>query len=249
MLLPEIRKRMIEMKEAVTFQEKDWKYPDLEIVASEVACFVHNHKSFLGDLNTFMRNSSTWWKNGVENSEFQKWLSKYIPVPKKAPTDKQQFASLLTAVKDVCKIPEEWNKMRGLIPEKIYEIHFAKKHIGATIGFGVQVSIFNEPVIYNPVTDHEDDGKRKTVDAGSWNGTYGEFAEVKFQPDGFQIKEFGYLHLLEEKLNVHKIDHRIYLVTFDQATTFVKGMLENKGLLPKGSRFHILGPQDIVACN
>lgn len=234
------------MMRIIEFHKSDWEYPDLEAVASDIAQFIHNRKSFLPDLNTFMRISSQWWKRNKEKSEFQKWRSGYILNPKKVAPDKLQFAELLTKILDTCQNEDDWNKMRGLIPEKIFELFFSAKHLNADKGFGVVVSINQERVIYQPQSLEEGDGRRQTVDAGSWDGTYGEFAEVKFQPDGFQRKEFGYLHLLEERLGAHSIDHRIYLVTFDKEINFVRRMLEARGLLPVDSRFRILGREDII---
>lgn len=234
------------MTEVIKFEAKDWPYPDLEEPALNLARFIHNHRSFLEILTTFMRVSAPWWRNGVENSRFQEWVQGIIPNRKKAASDMLQFVDLMHEIKTACTTPDEWDKMRGIIPEKLFEIYFLRKHVKAAKEFGAQVLVYDQPVIYRYLDGQEQERTRKTVDAGSWDGERGEFVEVKFQPDAFQKKDIGYLECLEEKLEQHSIINTIFLVTFDNNTDFVRRMLESKDLLSKESKFLILSGEDIT---
>jgi len=234
------------MKVEIEFHSSDWKHPQLESVAESIAQYIFKYKRSIGDLNSFMRVSGDWWKKGIHKSEFQRWISAYIPNRKKGAADKLKFAKLLDELMNICETEKDWDKMRGLIPEKIFERHFSEKHKSVTTGYGVVVSINQVKVLYKPQVSNEEDGFRRTVDAGSWDGQYGEFVEVKFQPEGFTVKEFGYLQLLENKLDAAGADHQIYLVAFDDPD-FMKRRLMQRGLLRENSRFKLLGHQDIIS--
>ena len=234
------------MKVEIEFHPSDWKQPQLESVAESVALYIFKYKRSIEDLNSFMRVSGDWWRKDIHKSMFQRWISAFIPNRKKVAADKLEFADLLEEVMDVCETVEQWEKMRGLIPEKIFEKYFSEKHKFATTGFGVVVAINQAKVLYRPEVITDGDGNRQTVDAGSWNGHYGEFVEVKFQPEGFKEKEFGYLRLLENRLDKAGADHQIFLVAFDDPD-FMKRQLIYKGYLKEDTRFKLLGHQDIIS--
>lgn len=232
--------------DVISFEVKDWVYPNLEPVAKDLALFIHRHKSLMGDLNSFMRISSTWWRNGKQTEMFNIWRNGYVPNPKRTTPDKIQLAEKLQIVKNVCETQEDWNKMRGLIPEKVFEIYFNHKHGSYTREYGAQVLIHGQRVSYKKPQNDGTTASRITVDAGSWDGTCGEFVEVKFQPEGFNETDLGYLNLLEEKLMHHDINHCIFLVSFDKDISYVKSRLEGKSLLPTDSKFKILGPEEFL---
>lgn len=238
---------MTSSADVISFKVLDWEYPDLEAVAEDLALFIHKHKSLIGDLNSFMRISSTWWRDGVQTKNFNSWKNGYIPNRKRATPDKIQLAEKLQTVKENCETQEEWNTMRGLIPEKVFEVYFNHKHRGDTRAYGALVLIHGEGIRYNGLQNDKTTISRSTVDAGSWDGAYGEFVEIKFQPEGFKETDIGYLNLLEEKLVHHDIDHCIYLVSFDKDISYVRRCLVGKNLISVDSKFKVLGPEEFVA--
>ncbi|MBO0588899.1 hypothetical protein [Sporosarcina sp. E16_8] len=233
------------MKATIEFHPSDYEHPHLDKVAELIAIHTYKYKGRINDLNSFMRVSGDWWKKGIQNSMLQKWANAFIPNRRKAAPDKNEFVSLIEQIFIVCQSEDEWNKMRGLIPEKIFESYFSKRHVPAQIGYGVIVAINQVKVLYRPKIVLDGDGNRQTVDAASWNGEFGEFVEVKFQPDAFGKKEFGYLELLEGELDQAKVEHQILLVSFDDAD-FIKRMLVQKGLLRVNTRFKTMGHEEII---
>ena len=226
----------------IDFVPSDYPSPHLEEAAEPIASFVHGSVSLLPELNTFMRLTG--------NENFRRtadiWLNQFIRNRRKESPDKIHLADLLRNVLSVVADLSEWNELRGILAEKVFEGYFKEKHTGKLMGYGVIVRIDGRKVIYSPLTTKEDDGRRRTVDAGSWDGDFGEFAEVKFSPEGFGTKELGYLKLLEKRLDDVNVSHQIYLVSFDD-NDITQGRLQRKGLLEDPSRFEILGLQDIQA--
>lgn len=225
----------------IEFLPSDHRYPHLEMVAEDIAYFIHTSKSLLGELNTFMRvtGGDDYKYNG------DKWLNTFVGNKKRQAPDKLRLADLLRNSLNVSQNLEEWKKMRGYIPEKIYEQFFQREYPHTLLGFGVKVSIDGKIVIYSPVSQAADDGPRRTVDAGSWSGDFGVFTEVKFRPDGFGAKEFGYLNLLEKELDHVNVNHQIFLVSFDDGLLTRRHLIQ-KGLLSDITRFKVLGREDIV---
>lgn len=136
--------------------------------------------------------------------------------------------------------------MRGLIPEKLYERHFSKVHEGRNIGFGKKVNINGQDIIYEPDVSTQDDHKRQSIDAGSWDGTNGEFVEVKFQPTAFKVKDIGYLNLLEKSLDQYGIQHRIKLLTFDNVEV-TRQLLLAERLISQNTRFEIISHESFLS--
>lgn len=229
------------MRAIIEFHPSDIEHPIFEELAELIAKHTYRYKGRINDLNTFMRVSGG--RNHL--SMARTWINAFVTNRKKAAADKLEFVTLLERMFVVCKNQEEWNKMRGLIPEKIFEKYFSEKHEHATIGYGVIVAINQVEVLYRPNNFEEGDGNRQTVDAGSWNGDCGEFAEVKFQPQAFGKKEFGYLELLETQLNNAEVEHQILLVSFDDAE-FIKRKLIQKGFLKEDTKYKVLGHNDII---
>jgi len=237
------------MTNKIEFEPSDWPTPHLEPTAHKIAVFLHTYKSKIIDFNTFMRISGTW-KMIDYVPKLQKWISGIMPRPKKAATDTREMIALIEQIFSVCNNDDDWGKIRGLIAEKVFEIFFSKRHPnGVKIGYGVKVKINSQEVKYRPNSNfnsgQDSDGPRQTVDAGSWDSLFGEFVEVKFNPEAFHTKDINYLKLLESTLNHAMIRHQIYLVTFDDPD-LIKNKLKQIGLLNHTSRFKLLGKSEIL---
>lgn len=91
----------------------------------------------------------------------------------------------------------------------------------------MKVLINGKPVLYRPrnpfETKENSDGNRQTVDAGFWDGSIGEFAEIKLQPNAFRTKDINYLKLLASELKRNDILYSIFLVALGN-----KDLIEKK---------------------
>lgn len=229
----------------VTFLPSDWEHKKLEGLAEDISAHVWAGRGRIIDLNNFLKKSGKW-QLGKHQDHLQKWKSVYLGRnPKKAAHDKIIFTRLIESIFITCSSQDDWLKMRGLIPEKLYERHFSSIHKGKAMGFGKKVNINGKDVIYQPTIITEDDRKRQSIDAGAWDGTFGEFVEIKFQPTAFRIKDIGYLNLLERKLDEEDIRHIIKLLTFDEVKT-TKNLLIAENLLSEDTRFDIISHESFM---
>lgn len=237
------------MGNQVEFSSSDWSVPHLEPIALEIAEFLHNYKSKVSEFNTFMRISGNW-NMSTYQQHLERWIAGIMPRPKKAAADTKQMTILIRKIFQACSDDNDWKKARGLIAEKVFEIYFNKKHAPEVQkGYGAIVKINKKEIKYRPSKSYENaynsDLPRQTVDAGSWDGGYGEFAEVKFNPEAFHTKDINYLKLLQKELEQTIISHQIFLVSFDD-TNLIRGKLEQIGLLNDAENFTLLNQTEIL---
>lgn len=213
--------------DTVRFVKSDFSYPHLEEAASEIASFLYEYRSpvIVRTFIEFMRvNIRITLKNYKPFTD--KFFSKVIKNRRKAPPDLLQLEKLCNRLFEACESDDEIIKMRGLIPEKLFGMIFEKRHYGknCNIGYGAKVLINGKVIEYQPKkpfkTEDDSDQPRKTIDAGFWDGDFGEFVEIKLSPLAFQTKEIKYLKLLESELQKDDLPHTIFLVA-----------LENKDLI------------------
>lgn len=116
--------------EKVTFEKSDYDYPHLEKVATEIASFLERSSPYI--FNIFIDFMRTNIKFTVRNykSEVQRWFSVLIKNPKTAPPDILKLEYLCKRFLEVCQTDDEIGKMRGLVPEKLFELVFKKRHEG-----------------------------------------------------------------------------------------------------------------------
>lgn len=225
----------------ITFEPSDIKRLTLEALAKEIATAVLKYRSRIVDITAFLKRSG----NTLDTySKFYKmWSSQFNK--RKHPADVLEFSSLLGEIGTVCTNDSDWQKLRGLLAESLFEPYFEKKHAGSVRGYGVIVLIDGEPVLYRPEVITDTDRNRQSIDAGAWNGEQGEFVEVKFSPSAFQEKDINYLKLLEKSLEDKDVEHKIVLATFDDII-ITKGELVSKNLIDGSSKFEIIGQEDFI---
>lgn len=235
----------------IVFEESDYKYPRLEPLAEEIADFLIKFRSKFKDFCEFMRISSTWTLTNY-NPRLERWASTYVGPKKRAAADSIKLAELTSNIFDVCKTQDDINKIRGLIPEKIFERVFDDRHSNkeCNIDYGVKVKVDGELVIYSTSeiyeTPEDSNKTRVTVDAGFWDGEEGEFIEIKFNPEAFHTKDINYLRELSKKLTSKNLEYCIYLVSFgDKSLTKYK--LESLGLWELDNEFVLLGRDEIFS--
>ncbi|WP_432702218.1 hypothetical protein [Lysinibacillus sphaericus] len=226
----------------ITFQDSDFNKKALTILAEKIAENVRKSIGRITKLNEFLKKSGNWVV-GNHKASLERWKSFVLGRrPKKAAADVVEFVDLIESIFSVCTCQDDWLKMRGLIPEKLFEPYFQSKNSGKLVGFGVNVLINGNKVHYKPNTADS----RQTVDAGSWDENFGEFVEIKFQPTAFQEKDIGYLTLLESQLDNNNIPHKIKLLTFDDVSTTRK-LLIAENLIADNTRFEILSHESFLA--
>lgn len=225
----------------ITFEPSDKPIPHLETLAKDIATAVFKYRNRRYELDRFLRHTGNTLTNF--QSYFNRWSETYKK--KTTPADEREFAELLGRISTECTSDEEWQKLRGVIAEKIFEPYFSKKHNGSDIGFGVKILINNEAVIYEPKISTETDKRRQSVDAGAWDSKKGEFAEVKFNPEIFEEKDINYLKHLEKKLNDSLVSHTILIVSFSEMVV-TKNALVSKGLISVDHTFKIIGPDEFM---
>lgn len=233
----------------ITFEESDYEYPHLEVVADEIASFLYESSSYIFNIFIdFMRTSINFRVDNYK-SLVQKWFSVPIKNRKNAAPDILKLEEICECFFEVCQTDEEITKMRGLVPEKLFELIFEKRHTGkdCTIGYGVKVLIDGKTILYRPekpfVPENDSDGNRQTVDAGFWDGSVSEFAEVKLQPCAFQTKDVKYLKLLADELNGNNIPYTIFLVALGDKD-LIRKKLQRLDLINKVSEEFILIGKD-----
>lgn len=235
--------------EQVTFEKSDYEYPDLEVVAVKIANFLYTHKSKLKDFSEFMRVSGSCNMDNYK-SFVQRWSSGYVGRQKKAAPDTIKLAELASEFFNVCKSNDDIKKIRGLVPEKLFERIFEERHNGVecNIGYGSKVIVAGSAVIYiaSDVKETPDDSdkNRRTVDAGFWDGENGEFVEIKFSPEAFHTKDINYLRLLSDRLATNQLNYSIYLVCLDHKNN-TKRKLERLGLWQGENEFILIGRDEI----
>lgn len=207
---------------SITFSPSDYSYPNLEPLADDIANFLYKHKSKIADFCELMRISGNWDKSNYKNQLLRWESSKVGRRRKNAAADTLQLIDYCHSFFDICTNKQEIDKMRGLVPEKLVEKIFSLRYKDKSyedMGFGVVVNINNQPIEYHcrsPYSNQEDsDGYRQSVDAGVWDGSIGEFAEVKFRPQAFHTKDIKYLQLLASSLSSKGINYQIFLICFD----------------------------------
>lgn len=136
----------------ITFEKSDYESPHLEVVADEIASFLYESSSYIFNIFIdFMRTSINFRVDNYK-SLVQKWFSVPIKNRKKAAPDILKLEELCECFFEVCQTNEEITKMRGLVPEKLFELIFEKRHNGkdCTIGYGVKVLINGKAILYRP---------------------------------------------------------------------------------------------------
>lgn len=235
----------------ISFEKSDYEYPDLEPVADEIASFLYESSSYILDMFIeFMRTSD---KVSLSNYKTfaQKWFS-FIKNRKKAASDIVKLEELCHLFFEVCNKESEVKKMRGLVPEKLFERVFKKRHSGkdCSIGYGVKVLINGNPIVHRPLNTFENkndsDKNRQTVDAGFWDGNAGEFAEIKLQPHAFQTKDIKYLRVLADELCNNSISHTIFLVALGNKD-LIRHKLTRLGLIGEenSNEFTLIGKDEL----
>lgn len=233
----------------IQFCHSDYPYPNLEPTAKKIAEFLFTYRSQFRPFCEFMRISSTWTLDNYK-TKLQKWSQAIAPNRKKAAPDTLQLINLTHEFFSVCQNEEDRKKMRGLVPEKLFEKVFSLRHSGkkGVFGYGVMVVVDGKPVKYIPSFSYkkEDDSDvyRQTVDAGFWDGKVGEFAEVKFSPEAFHTKDIKYLQLLANELNTAGLNYSILLVSFDNKE-LIRFKLQRLGLWKKEDSFYLIGRDEL----
>lgn len=204
--------------ERINFYESDWPNEKLENYAREIADFLYKNKGQLEHFNNLMLISSSWSKANYAN-QLQGWTAIRRRRKKIAAPDTEQLIRLVKGFFEICESNEEIRKLRGLVPEKLLEKIFNDRYVGTVCktGYGKGVALDGRELKYEcpaPFETAEDcDKNRQSVDAGMWDGTYGEFVEVKFSPQAFQTKDINYLRFLAEELKAGSVEHAIFLVS------------------------------------
>lgn len=233
----------------VQFLPSDHPCPHLEPTAKRIADFLFTYKSQFKDFCEFMRISSTWTLHNYKE-KLQRWSNGKVPNRKKAAPDTLKLIELTREFFEVCQNEDDRKKMRGLVPEKLFEKVFGLRHIckKGVFGYGVMVVVDGKEVKYIPSSPYvkvdDSDVYRQTVDAGFWDGETGEFAEVKFSPEAFHTKDIKYLQVLTNELQVNELNHAIFLVCFDQKE-LIRFKLQRLGLWEKSEPFFLIGRDEL----
>ncbi|HLQ82709.1 MAG TPA: hypothetical protein VK121_02525 [Pseudogracilibacillus sp.] len=239
--------------ERIRFEQSDFYNEHLDIEARKIARFLYNSSQYI--LERFLE-LMRWIKkyDGYQNI-LQRWLSYLIPKRKNATQDLLDLEAHCYNFFKACQNKEDFLKMRGLVPEKLFEIIFDKRHQGKHChkDYGVKVIVDNHPVLYRPKESeqfecsNDSNGPRQTVDGGFWDGKLGEFVEIKLQPEGFHTKEINYLKLLAETLKSKNLNHRIYFISLGNKE-IIKNKLERSGvsLTSEHEQFILIDKKDLL---
>lgn len=229
--------------ERIKFEPSDFPQPHLEPTAQRIASFLYESSSMI--IDRFLDLMARITKLENHKNFLQRWFAQIIKSPKKAPQDLLDLQKYCYEFFNVCKNEEDVRKMRGLVPEKLFEIVFKKRHIGkvCNIDYGVKVIIDDEPVLYRPKknqvfeckSNQDKNGPRQTVDGGFWDGEIGEFVEIKLQPHTFKTEDVNYLNTLVDEMLIKKMSYQIYLVAFGNRE-LIEVRLKRLGLLQKTSK-------------
>lgn len=225
----------------ITFAPSDRPVPHLEVLATDIKDAVFKYRNRRYELARFLRHTGNTLI--TYQRHYDRWSITYKQ--KKTPADERKFAELLGRIGAECTSDEDWQKLRGIIAEKLFEPYFIEKHLGSDIGFGVQVLINSTPVIYQPQIRTNTDKRRQSIDAGAWDTKRGEFAEIKFNPEIFEEKDINYLKHLEQQLNVSSVPHTILVVSFSDPV-ITKNALLSKNLIDASSKFVMIGPDEFM---
>lgn len=225
----------------ITFARSDRPVPHLEALAIDIKDAVFKYRNRRYELDRFLRHTGNTLT--TYQRHYDRWSITYKQ--KKTPADERQFAELLGRIGAECASDEEWQKLRGVIAEKLFEPYFIEKHLDSDFGFGVQVLINGTPAIYQPQIRTNTDRRRQSVDAGAWDTINGEFAEIKFNPEIFEEKDINYLKYLEEQLDANSVPHQIIVVSFSDPV-ITKNALISKNLIDSSSKFVMIGPDEFM---
>ncbi len=237
----------------ISFKDSDYRYPHLENKADEIANFIKSSKFIMQLFLELMQATVS-----IDHEKYKTFLPGYfkrlIKNRKTEAPDVLKFEELAYEFFSVCNSKEEVLKMRGLVPEKVFEDIFQQRHKekSCRIGFGVSVWIDGEKVVYDPERPYEDrkdsDVFRQTVDGAYWDGNFGEFAEIKLKPESFKTKDIGYLRKLSGKLGAKDINFIIFLVAFGNKDLIYR-QLVRLGLSSKveelESEFNLVGIHEL----
>ncbi|HEF5063590.1 TPA: hypothetical protein SAQ65_002580 [Bacillus cereus] len=234
----------------VNFRRTDYSYPLLEPAADKIADFLYTYKSRVREFCDLMRISSGWSKADYPN-KLSRWASFALGKRKKTePPDTKQLIESAYLFFDTCQNDNDIKKMRGLVPEKLVEKIFAQRYEGKQChkGFGAVVKVDGQDVKYRCLSPYnngpiDSDGNRQTVDAGAWDGTKGEFIEVKFNPEAFHTKDIRYLQELASELKSKGLDYLIYLIAMDNKE-LTETRLKHLGFWVPGE-FVLIGREEV----
>lgn len=215
----------------ISFSDSDYPSPSLEPAAEEIATFLYENTTMMKYFTELMRTAGNKKLNQY-NQHLQRYFS--VVLPKSKAADRKYFEKLMYKFLKVCSNDKELAKMRGLVPEKYFEIIFEKRHTGkkCVIGYGKKVVLDGTGIVYVPETPFENkddsDQRRQTVDAGYWDGEQGEFVEIKLNPEAFRTKDINYLKLLSGKLDEYYLDYLVYLVALGNKDLIIKRLIRLK---------------------
>lgn len=238
------------MLSLVDFRTLDVINDYLVTEAEKLADFLVNNKSMLSIYCTLMRTNVRWKRDNFMN-HYNKWKSVMLGKSKNPAADKKQLAALVLSLYRACKNNADISRVRGLVPEKILEKLFNKRHQDKTckLYFGAQVIVQGVPVEYVCLEPYDNgfedsDKSKKTVDVGFWDGSIGEFSEIKFSPEGFHTKDIKYLNTLASCLDNCSLCYRLYLIALDE-----KELIRSKLLRLNlwDDKFTLIGKEEIYS--
>lgn len=132
-----------------------------------------------------------------------------------------EFTKLLFKCFKSCTCIKQYERMKGLIPEKyvelVYGIRYSKES-DYDLKFGCNV-IINKNIIkfYDEEMEKElpDSGRRQSIDIAAWNNKFGDFIEVKYQPDLFEPKNIYFMRLISDAMKKQNLSYYNRFYTWD----------------------------------
>lgn len=187
--------------------EADWPLPsNLDIdSAKKLAKLLLNDSALIKIAEILLRQicskyrSNVEWKSDLEHTAKIAFKSESI-------TYNPEFTKLIFKCFKSCTCIEQYERMKGLIPEKyvelIYGIRYSKEN-DYDLKFGCNV-IINKNIIkfYNEEMEKElpGSGRRQSIDIAAWNNKFGDFIEVKYQPNLFEPKNIYFMQLISDAM-------------------------------------------------
>lgn len=225
----------------ITFEITDFSNPRLESLAISISEAATQYRGRVRDLVQFLKRSG----NTIETYKkfFVGWEQFYVK--RKSPPDIISFRNELKKIESVCQNDTDWQKLRGLIAEEIYKKYFESEYEKFRKSYGSKVKINNKDVIYSPQSVTEKDRRKVSVDAGSWNGIYGEFVEVKLSASAIEEKDLNYMQHLHKQLSANFLAHKLTIICFDDEV-MIKGALIESGIWNDNSTVNFVNYYSLV---
>ncbi|MCA1010374.1 hypothetical protein [Halobacillus halophilus] len=235
----------------ICFATSDWPTPTLDPVAEKIADLLYSSSFLVEKFADLMRISEP---RNLQNYKpvLKMWSDKMVGRRKKAAADVKKLAALAEDFFSVCSTDDELLKMRGLVPEKLFEKIFEERHKDkiCKTGYGVKVVLDGKEIKYRPASvmidkeNNDEDKPKQSVDAGFWDGANGEFVEIKLSPRSYQTKDVKYLKLLAAELTTGKVPFVIFLVTLDNKD-LTEYRLKELSLDLKTSEYLLVGRDEL----